>query len=333
MERIKIPYGGSFQRGRLFRNGTPDAAAWKHIRRIGTLDNLRRIAARSNISTELAEIASLRIRQAIEFHDASTGASMLTRPLLLYYSALNLIRGALIARHGGTGAASHGMKYVRADNILECSAEIKKGGTFPHLVESVLGSNAPDTANQVLSLRDVIAQIPELLSEHRLAGISEPLIAAVSVDACFDSDVELKFHIEGISEEEFASNWKAILPWLAAECALAKPFTLVLTSRPTGEEEIAQFCYKYLWRDLQLRNDAVWFDQVSRPGSTLLPRPASYLAALFILSNVSRYEPETLMHLLEPTDLAYVVDSLLDCADRCIPLLVIELLEGPTYFA
>jgi hypothetical protein len=78
--------------------------------------------------------------------------------------------------------------------------------------------------------------------------------------------------------------------------------------------------------------NAVWYDQVVRPNSVLLPRVASYLAGLFILSNVSRYEPESLMPAIEPTDLAFVIESFLDCAERSIPLLVIELLEGPTYF-
>lgn len=332
MDSMKIPFFQSFQTGRAFRKGDPHSAAWKFIKRIGTLDNLRRIAVKSKAPPALAEVASLRIRQALELHEASLNTSTLTRPLLLYYSALNLVRGALLARHGESGAASHGMRYSAGSDLLNSTAEITKGGTFPRLVESIWAHHAATTKNQSLTLKQALSQIPELRHEFCLVGISEPLIADVHVEAYINSDTEFKYIMPGIKPEEFSANWKSLLPWLSDKCDYKNELTLVLKDRLETPEQVQHFCNRHLWRDLQWRQDPVWFDQVSRPSETLLPRVAAYLAGLFILSNVSRYEPEALMPAIERTDLAFVIDSFLDCAERSVPLLVIELLEGPTYF-
>lgn len=332
MIRIEFPYDGSFQRGRFFRAGNPETAAWKHIQRIGTLDNLRRIAERSNINSELAEIASLRIRQSIELRDAAASTSLLSRPLLQYYSFLNLVRGALIVRHGESGTSSHGMRYRQGKTLLSCQAEIAKDGTFPRLIESIWGSHAETTKRQSITLVDLIAQIPELRHEFHLVGIDRPSIAEVHVNTVIKGDTTLRYYAPGIDEEDFSNNWSSYFYWFAEECELSGPFSIRVKAKHTSGDEVAQFCERSFWRDLRANESPVWFDHVFRPEKVLLPRVANYLAALFILSNIARYEPEILMPITQPTDLAFVIESLLDCADRCIPLLIIELLEGPTYF-
>lgn len=318
--------------GRTYRKGDPHAAAWKFIKRIGTLDNLRRIALESGSSTDIAEVASLRIRQAVELHEASRNTSTLTRPLLLYYCTLNLVRGALLARHGEAGASTHGMRYQAGPDLLTCTAEISKAGTFPKLIESIWGGHAQATKNQTISLKEALSQIPELRHEFHLIDIAEPLVAEVHVNASVNAPTELKYYFGGVDARSFEKNWALLLPWMVDKCHHCGEMTLGLIEPLHTPEALQVFCNTHLWRDLQWRQTPVWFDQVAHLPCTLLPRVASYLAGLFILSNVSRYEPEILMPAVEPTNLAFVIESFLDCAERSIPLLVIELLEGPTYF-
>ncbi len=332
MDRMSIPFFQSFQTGHTFRKGDPHAAAWKFIKRIGTIDNLRRISEASNTSTEIAEVASLRIRQAIELHEAAANTSTLTRPLLLYYCALNLVRGALIARHGEAGAATHGMRYKAGQDLLACTAEISKAGTFPKLVESMWGGHAESAKQQTISLKDALSQIPELRHEFHLVGITKCGVAEVHIEAFINAPTELKYFIPGVDAKDFEMNWQSLLPWMADKCQHSGDMKLALITPLHNPEALQQFCNTHLWRDLQPRQSPVWFDQVAHPSAVLLPRVASYLAGLFILSNVSRYEPEILMPAVEPTNLAFVIESFLDCAERSIPLLVIELLEGPVYF-
>lgn len=329
---MKIPFFQSFQTGRTYRKGDPHAAAWKFIKRIGTQDNLRRIAEASNSSPKIAEVASLRIRQAVELHEAAKNTSTLTRPLLLYYCALNLIRGALLARHGEAGASTHGMRYKEGSDLLACTAEISKAGTFPKLVESIWGGHAETTKNQTITLKNALSQIPELRHEFQLVGITECMVAEVHIEAFTNAPTELRYFIPGVDASHFENNWQSLLPWMANKCQHCGEMRLALITALHSPEELQQFCNSHLWRDLQPRQTPVWFDQVAHPSSTLLPRVASYLAGLFILSNVSRYQPEILMPAVEPTNLAFVIESFLDCAERSIPLLVIELLEGPVYF-
>lgn len=332
MNLVKIPFFESFQAGRIFRKGDPHMAAWKHVKRVGTLDNLERIASVSQLPKNVAGIASLRIRQAIELYEASQNTSTLTRPLLLYYCVLNLVRGALLARHGESGSAAHGMRYTFGNDLLSCKAEITKNGTFPRLIQSIWGIHAEGTKNQSITLLQILAQIPELRHEFHLIGINTPSIAEVHVEAYVQSDTDLKYIIPGVTPDEYAANWTSLLPWMSDKCKYKSGLMLTLLTQLDKPDEIQDFCNQNLWRDLQWRQNPVWFDQIVRPNSTLLPRVASYLAGLYILSNVSRYEPECLMPAIESTNLAFVIESFLDCAERNVPLLIIELLEGPTYF-
>jgi hypothetical protein len=97
-------------------------------------------------------------------------------------------------------------------------------------------------------------------------------------------------------------------------------------------DELVDFCHKKYMRDLSWRENAFWYDQICDDNNLLIPRLCAYEGALFILSNVSRYEPEYLDLVLRPTDIAFAVNSFLDTAERCIPLMIIEMLNGPTYF-
>ncbi len=332
MKPIKIPFFQSFQAGRVYRNGDPQAAAWKFVKRVGTLDNLRRIAEISHSSPQIAKVASLRIHQALELHEAAKNTSTLTRPLLLYYCALNLVRGALLARHGEAGASRHGMSYKAGTDLLSCTAEISKSGTFPKLVESIWGGHLETKKNHTITLKQALAQIPELRHEFNLIGITESTLAEVHVEAFSNAPTVLRYHLPGVNAEDFQNNWQSLLPWMAEQCQHYGEMCIALKTPLHKPEALQEFCNRHLWRDLQLRQNPVWFDQVALPSVTLLPRVASYLAGLFILSNVSRYEPEILMPAIEPTNLSFFIESFLDCAERSIPLLVIELLEGPTYF-
>lgn len=331
MERIKIPFIQSFQGGRYFRKGNPLADAWKFIKRIGTQDNLQRIANHSNITANVAATASLRIRQAVELYESSKDTSTLTRPLLLYYCALNLIRGALLALHGEAGK-SHGMRYTAGSDLLSCTTTISNDGTFPRLIRSLWPTHAASTQNQTLTLKQIFAQIPELRHDFHLIGISESIVTEVYVNAYVNAPTELIYNIPSVDAATFEQKWMTLLPWMEDKCSHSGEMKLVLNETLNTPEAVQKFCGEYLWRDLQPRQNPVWFDLACHPECTHLPRVASYLAGLFILSNVARYEPEILSPAIDVTDLAFVIETFLDCAERSIPLLIIELLEGPTYF-
>jgi hypothetical protein len=140
--------------------------------------------------------------------------------------------------------------------------------------------------------------------------------------------------MRGVTDDDFRTRWAEILPWLKDLCdPTAEPYTLQLKDGNLNEQKIGDFCAKYLIADLMQRSDALWFDHVTGNGVLLLKRLPAYLAALFILSSVSRYHPELLDGpAREPTDLGYFLGSMLDAAERFFPQLILELLSGAPIF-
>lgn len=327
--QFDFPYIGSFQRGRLHRTGDPLGTVWRHIERVGTVDNLTRIAKRRNQDASLALSASLRIRQAVELRIAARGTSALSRPLLLYYSSLNLARGMMMIFAGHMGASGHGLKYVGAEHWLNCSARTTKKGTFREFTET-LGISSTKLQDKQISLRDALAQIPELLSDFSLLEAGLPRVTFVEIRAIMRGAMTLKLHVTGITEPDFRSQWASLFPWFSDSCECGdEAFTLKLKTDPKDAEEIATFCEKHLLHDLNWREDAVWYDHIAHDDVLLLPRLSGYLVALFILSNMCRYEPQTIDTVARnPTNAAFVLNTFLDHVERYFPQLVLEALHG-----
>ena len=337
MAAPKLPdfrHPGSFQRGRQFRSGDPLNAVWRYVERVSTIDGLETIASARGISTDCARPAALRFRQAVELRQASSSTSPLTRPLLLYYSALNLVRGVLLVADGSIGAPSHGLTFSRGGTLLDSAAIRTKNGTFLSF-ERFLGASDSDTTTSSISLAELLAQIPELIEEFNLLKRGPPSIVPVSVDARMSGRATLRFYLQETSADEFERNWQELFPWFKDECDLAnEPFSLMVKEKLETSEQVTSYLESRLLHDLQLRDNALWFDHVSRPNVALLQRPLAYLAALFILSNVVRYEPHLLADVTkEPTSEGFVVSSFLDAAERFFPQLILRHFGGPIYFS
>jgi hypothetical protein len=178
-------YVGSFQDRRyVFRVGDQRAAVWREVERVGTIESLNRAAARTGADSKAAMLGSLRIRQAVELQRAAANTSQLTRPLLLYYSCLNLIRGMLSVQSGGMGKPRHGAAFKSAGSLLDCGAKLDKDGegTIPRLVQ-LYGGNSKDLAGLEVSLQDCLAEIPELKRDFTLIPGSVSNVAWVDLSA------------------------------------------------------------------------------------------------------------------------------------------------------
>lgn len=328
-----VHYLGSFQRGKHLRSSDPNRAAWREVEKLGTVDRMSDIAKRRGHPESVARPASLRVRQAIELWKSSRGTSALTRPLLLYYAMLNLVRGIMLPRTGTIGERSHGLSYQSGTDLLSCKATVTKGGTFRRHAES-LGLAQDMIDGRSYTLRDLLAVIPEMLSDFPLLRCGTSSVVRVLVRALMRGPIKLVFDLPDIDDERFASEWAAMFPWWKELCALDSGTVLRLKKDPENYDEICDLCRKHLMHDLRLRDDAFWYDHRVGSDVVLLPRQLAYMGACYILSNVSRYEPELLD---APTsglnDLGFVLESFLDNAERFFPQLTVELLYGePVFF-
>lgn len=329
-----IPYVDSFQRGTILRSSDPLETVWRHIERVGTIDNLGRVAAAKGHKTTIVRPASLKLRQAVELRRASRDSSALTKPLMLYYSMLNLTRGVLLAFQGDFGSPSHGLRYRAGPTLLECKAEVSNQGTFRTFAKSI-GMPSADLDNKTYSLRDLFAVIPELQGDFHLLNSGTSSVVRVQVRAYHGGEepTTLYFQVPGETSQTFAQNWTQTSPWMADLCDLYAPFTLRLKVDVQHAELVAEFCRRFLLHDLRLRHDAWWYDHRAGGGVTLLHRLPAYIAAMFVLSNISRYEPEFLDDAtLQLTDLGYFLRAFLDNAERFFPQLILDLLYGHQVF-
>ncbi len=331
VHRASFPLVGSFQRGRVIEASDPLSEVWRRIERAGTIDNLRRVIANKGRAPDTAEVASLRLQQAVEFRSSARSASLLTKPLLLYYSSLNLVRAVSLAYTGDAGAPSHGLSFTAGADILSCQAVTLKKGTFPKFASDIgVEDLAPGAC---FSLRDILASVPELLDDFPLLACGESSIVRVAVHAFINADTKLRFFAAGFSEDEFRERWEDLHPWFRDSCEYAESFTLRLKERLTKEDDVAAFCKQKLLHHLTLRDDPLWYDHVTRPGVQILHRLLAYLAGLFVLSNVVRYQPEFLATATRGnTDAGYALDTFLRHAERYVPQLILELLNGHAVF-
>jgi len=325
---------GSFQNGFHFRTGAPLRAVWRQIERIATIDHLSRVTKRLGHENVDVKTASLRLQQAIELREASASTTTLTKPLLLYYSALNLIRGVLIAYKGDMGKPCHGLRHSKGNDILSCSATISKEGTFTEFSKS-LGVEKNDIVGRAITLSEALSLIPEIDQDYSLLNTGIRNLVRVEIKAYFNNKTYLRYITEKVSEKEFKEKWQSMLPWLKELCITAdQPMTLEVKVPLNNEQAISDFCRKYFICPAELQPSAVWYDHlVWECSSYQLNRLLAYPIVLFILSNISRYHPEMIQNATtELTDLSFVLKSSLDAAERYFPQFMLELLLGRSCF-
>ncbi len=334
---------GSFQSGHPIPNSDPARAAWREVRRYGTVDNLKRVLAGRSLDPALAEDAAVRIEQALELEEASGDLSLLTRPITQYYASLNLVRGALIAMFGDPGRPTHGLSFKESGDLMGATAEVNwnetKRGTFAELLARELPADSTVSFKGASwSLGQLLRSLPQMWRHYPLIGQSPPLFARVRVTATFSGAVTLRVDAPGLDDATFRSSWKERFPSLVDVCALAPdPLTLAATA-DIGQDERERtisgpvaFCTTHLLEDLDRSETATWFvDYVPEPEQT--PRPsvlARYVAALFILSNIARYSPGLLAEpARRPTNHRLLIDEFLDDASIRVPQLMMQHVEG-----
>jgi hypothetical protein len=67
--------------------------------------------------------------QALEIRSAAQSATLLTKPLLMYYSFLNLLRGVMAVDDDLALTKGHGLKYYSGPSLFD-NAAVVNTGTF-----------------------------------------------------------------------------------------------------------------------------------------------------------------------------------------------------------
>ncbi|MDJ0903316.1 MAG: YaaC family protein [Xenococcus sp. MO_188.B8] len=256
--------------------------------------------------------------QALEFRNASDTSSLLTSPMLLYYSFLNLMRAYLAIGPEKISSKSHGLTWEPGKSILETSAKLNKKGTF---VEFLNHYGVEISGSTTITLSECLSRIPELKSDSILALQSEVL--TINVYVYSDGRVNLNFAVQ--DENLFRSEWKNWFPELSSICKLASQGTILELNLSRSDKKVGNFLHQHLWDDLRFIDVARWYNLPKNDKFSSWPRLSFYYVAMFILGSSVRYEPDLLLKTISPSsETGWLLNRFVAKAERFFPQLLLR---------
>jgi YaaC-like Protein len=326
-------YIGSFQTGVRVKSENPLEEVWSRVAMHGSGDYLRRLFAppAGEDSEPYVQYASVRLRQAVEFREVTRQATLLTAPLSLYYSFLNLTRACLCLKLDMLGSGGHGLKFRKSGDLLSSAAELR-GGTFTDYLHEVGYSYR---SGKVVSLHDALSRIIEIRTDYAETYGRESLVFPIDVDAHFSGEVVLKIPQRIYDISRASPDWTSELPTLSGCCtAGSEGNNLEATFRVSRYEDVSSFCSLRLEPSLLSQEfESRWHLVRQTDPDLVFPRPAYYFIALFILGSVVRYEPEMMLDSVVPGSLTgWLLKRVVQSAERFFPQLMLSWLEGTTVY-
>lgn len=329
MKRFDIPLHGLAAPGTRILCETPLQEVWHQNRRYGTpeyCDYYYADAAPPPNLDSLKRYVVTRVQQALEFREPTRGATVLTSPLFVYYSLLNLIRAMLALHMQKECDPSHGLSVTgNCSELAKVFGELRKKGTLPQLLQVHDVGLEPGK----LGFLELLQSIPELRSSLAVPGHSSH-VSVVWVTATIRGDVSLQFPNHALTAEEFEASWSDRYPSLAARFEHADSYTLRARDGelPLDDDpnkfaaSVGQFCDEHL--EVNLIDPTRWYIVSSESPYVRWPREARYLAAMYMLSHVVRYEPELLRQEWAANSYLHaVVESLIRMSDRYVPQMIL----------
>jgi YaaC-like Protein len=287
---LGLQYVGSFQDyAQRAESENPLEEVWSQVSRFATNECLKALVSDTGTPNWDAHLAyvKVRIHQSIEFRRAAYGSTLLTAPLPLYYSFLNLMRAQMALVPEVMPIPLHGLSFKDNADLLSCEAAFCEG-TFTQYLNL---QNIPWEKGCRISLRDALGCIPEMHADVCSFDSNMSHAQVVIIDARTSPYVGLKF-IE--YPKHFAANWQSDFPNLTDTCSLEADKVLLVQPAAYGGAlgGIAPYLHQHLYNHLTLTQTALWWALRRSESFLKLDRIGYYHVAAFILGNAVRYQPE-----------------------------------------
>jgi hypothetical protein len=324
---------GSFQIPNVFESENPLEEVWSWIARFGTKDYIKNHFHPDNpeIDREIyGKYGLVRAKQAFEFRNSARDCSLLTKPLTLYYSFLNLTRAFLAFGPEIMPTSSHGLKFQSGQNLLKSNAKLVKG-TFTDYLSS-MGINWQK--NTVISLEDALSRIIEIHQDFVSLKISKSYVYPVKLQVATRGPI----YIDPLMPHDtFPSNWEAEFPALTKECKLNEDkdgFIIEDKAICENHESLSAYIHKILHHDLIYSHmNSPWYLVREVDNHITLSRASYYFIAVFILGSIVRYEPELMLEVSKlDSELGWFIDRFLNKAERFFPQLKISEINNKTIY-
>jgi len=321
---------GSFQQsGAKLETENPLEEVWSTVALHGSADFLQKHLTPpvGHSVAPYIQYAGIRARQAVEFREAARQATLLTSPLSLYYSFLNLTRACLCLHSDIRHSRMHGLKFKSGPDLLNSGAELTRG-TFTDYLDA---AGYPQSFGNVVHLHEALARIIEIRWDYAQAYGGNSLVVPIDVEAYRGEQVVLRIPKSAYDLSSATTNWSSELPSISGCCTLGSgENALETTFTVSNMEDVSSFCSSRMQRDLLWREFAArWYLVRQTDPNLVLPRPAYYFVTLFILGSIVRYEPELMLDTVDPNSLTgWLIKRVVQVAERFFPQLMLSWLLG-----
>jgi hypothetical protein len=325
---------GHFEESVSIRTDNPIEEIWSFFLRNSDVNYLKKVWTDR---TEVEYIyVSMCLKQSYEYYVASKGLTLNTKPLLLYYSFLNLTKATLFILNDERPPDYHGLckenlnnDLTSANDILEFSAEINNG-VFKKLAEA-LGFEL--VLNRRFTLGEFLMNAIELNSDYCNYFSKKPGFIIPKVDAFIDGEIDITIsncvqnQEDGLGEKminffnEFSSEFKE------SSLVLKKKIELSKIGDKEYDKKACLLLNKYF--SYSVFSDGQYYINVNED-DLRMPNALAYFGIMYILSSIVRYKPDKLHQLINDKDTSvnWLLNKFCSIAERVYPNLMLNLLHG-----
>ncbi len=320
---------GSFQTGNIVETENPLEEVWSTVALHGSADYLQKdlTPPAGQPVAPYTQYAGIRARQAVEFREAARQATLLTSPLSLYYSFLNLTRASLCLHSDMLNSIGHGLRFNSGTDLLSSEAQLTQG-TF---TDYLYAAGYPRSSGTVVRLHEALARIIEIRWAYADLYGGNSLVVPIDLEVYRDEEVVLRIPKSIYDLSSNATNWSSELPSISGCCTLGSDEnTLETTFEVSSREDVISFCSSRMQPDLLWREHALrWYLVRQTDPNLVFPRPAYYFVTLFILGSIVRYEPELMLDTVDPNSLiGWLLKRVVQVAERFFPQLMLSWFMG-----
>ncbi|MFW6026871.1 MAG: YaaC family protein [Candidatus Woesearchaeota archaeon] len=298
----------------------PKKEIWTHLLKNCDVSYLKRQFP--ELDLEAYEFISTSINQAHEYYQASKSVSLRTRPLLLYYSILNLTKGVIYIRQEKEPSGYHGLSNTELDNnIIDMSAKINNG-VYMELSQLL---NIKAEKGLRITFSDFCNNIIELYWDYCNYFDKDVKIVVPKVEVYMGGKIDLTFSKDQCSDFNMIKEETNLLYDFKI---INENEILKLTNKEkfNNKKECVLLMEKYF--DFSIYPDKNYYLNINQQK---IPSILSYFGVLFLLSDIVRYRPNKLYYLLDDKEesIQWFLKRTCDISERAFPDLLLNLIYKP----
>ncbi len=284
--------------------------------------------------------------QALEYKEAANRSTDHTRPLLLYYCFMNLVKAVLYTIEDEAVNPYHGLKkpIIDRDNLLNSEVSVDEG-VFYSLAKS---TNTILERDSKIRISEVLSRIVEMKKTYEM--YYELQSNVIWLDPKISSEGAFSFTInkqQVKTIDDFAAKWENYLPILKDKFSLIDDTDLGFrfsfkdkyfeevkkksVSRPDIDEFIKSTGSELFMRDKSSGLFRAHMIIYSREYAW--PQVMFYYAMLYFLSMIVRYDPDIWYENVIDKEKGeiWVISKFCKLAERVMPNLLLDLLYGMNF--